>query len=816
MKKQNILLIVSIVLLILAGGYKTLAGEFTPDPKGGIINGKIIDAATNKPMEYVNIAVYKANDSSMVTGTITSENGEFRIEKLPHGDYFVKISFLGFDKHQTEKVTITPNKPVADLGIINMSSSSSNLSEVSVVAEKSKVEYQIDKRVINVDQTAVNKAGSAVNILENTPSIQVDPQGNVTLRGSSDFIVLIDGKPSVLKGSDALKQINAASIKQIEVITNPSAKYDSEGQAGIINIIRKKDYLQGLNGTINTSIGTTDKYTANALINYRKGKVNVFAGVDYADNINRGYLTINNTSYLPSGNQSVQETADQYFKNENLTGKVGIDYDLNDKNSFTFSGSYGKQGYDRGTDARYSYQLGSSDIKAFRASSNFMDVTGNVPSLTLDYLHKFKENHTLSFSSTFSAWDGRDENFLTEQIADENYHVTGLQSDLNYVKDNFNYQYRFNADYKQPVGKGTLEMGIQYRHEDREDDLRFFNFDVDSNVWIPNEQFTYFLDYLNDIYSGYATYSGTQWGIGYMLGLRSEYFTRQITFTNDTEKYNFDKFMLYPSVHLSKDIKGKHQFQLSYSRRINRPQPWLLNKQPGYVDPYNIFQGSPYLEPEYTDAFELNYRLVYKISTLSIQTYYRNTSNSFNTLRLLQDDGIMIHQLINTNQQQSYGFEASMDFNLTKWWQLSTGGNLYHYSIESLVENKQNTKDANSWDARLISNFTLKWGTRIQGVGYFQGAGIDAQGNSSGFYTVNLAVNQPIMKGKANIGLSAQNVLNSIKFDYTVKGSSFDNSYQIRAEGPIFMVTASYSFNNFQNKQRGRADDASFKGGGLF
>ncbi|MBK7029761.1 MAG: carboxypeptidase regulatory-like domain-containing protein [Bacteroidales bacterium] len=240
MKKQNILLIVSIVLLILAGGYKTMAGEFTPDPKGGIINGKIIDAATNKPMEYVNIAVYKANDSSMVTGTITSENGEFRIEKLPHGDYFVKISFLGFDKHQTEKVTISPNKPVADLGIINMSSSSSNLSEVSVVAEKSKVEYQIDKRVINVDQTAVNKAGSAVNILENTPSIQVDPQGNVTLRGSSDFIVLIDGKPSVLKGSDALKLINAASIKQIEVITNPSAKYDSEGQAGIINIIRKK------------------------------------------------------------------------------------------------------------------------------------------------------------------------------------------------------------------------------------------------------------------------------------------------------------------------------------------------------------------------------------------------------------------------------------------------------------------------------------------------------------------------------------------------------------------------------------------------
>lgn len=802
--------------LLLFSTQHLQANSFTPDPKGGSIYGKVTDASTSKPMEYVNIAVFNALDSTLVTGSITAEGGEFKIDKLPHGEYFVRISFLGFDRKETEKIKISNDQPNFDLGLIQLNTSASNLGEVAVTAEKSKVEYQIDKRVINVDQSVVAKGGSAVNVLENTPSVQVDPQGNLTLRGSSDYIVLIDGKPSVLKGSDALKQINAASIKQIEVITNPSARYDADGQAGIINIIRKKDHLQGLNGTISTSLGTTDKYTANALVNYRKGKINVFAGIDFADNINRAFINIDNASYLPSGNQYLTETVDQYNCNENLTGKAGIDFDLNDKNTFTLSGSYGKQGYDRGSDAFYNFLYEASDVKVYSRSNSYMDVTGNVPNITFDYQHKFKDNQTLSFSSTYSAWDGRDENTLTEEFTNEYFEVIDLQSQLNYVKDNSNFQYRFNADYKQPIGKGTFETGIQYRHEDRMDDLRFFNKNVETNEWIPNEQFTYKLDYLNDIYSGYATYAGTKWGIGYMLGVRSEFFTRQITFSNDSLDYNFDKFMLYPSVHLSKDIKGKHQFQLSYSRRINRPQPWLLNKQPGYIDPYNIFQGSPYLEPEYTDAFELNYRLVYKILTTSVQTYFRNTSNSFNTLRLLQDDGIMVHQLINTDQQQSYGIEGSVDLNLTKWWQLSTGGNLYHYTIESLVENKQNSRDANSWDARLISNFTLKWGSRIQSVLYFQGSGIDAQGTSSGFYVVNLAVNQPIMKGKANIGLSAQNLFDTIKFDYTVSNEKFDNSYMIRAEGPVFILTASYSFNNFQNKQRGRSDDASFKGGGMF
>jgi outer membrane receptor protein involved in Fe transport len=815
MKKRLLTLLVAFTANMLLASL-IYAENDIPESKGGSISGRVIDASTNQPMEYVNIAVFRVADSSLITGTISATDGQFKLDKIAAGDYYLRISFLGFEDRFTDKITVNSKSQQNNLGDIKLAAGTAELAEVSIVAEKSKVEYQIDKRVVNVSQDIVAKGGTAVDVLENTPSIQVDPQGNVTVRGSYDYIVLIDGKPSVMKGSDALKMINAAAIDKIEVITNPSAKYEADGKAGIINIIQKKDKLQGLSGTANLSLGTTDKYSANGLINYRKKKVNVFAGIDFAKNKYMTDLTIDNVSYLDEGNQYIHENVEQYNHNDNLGGKAGVDYELNAKNSFTVSGNYGKQGYDQGAAAQYNHYFEGSEQKSYYSSNSDLDVSGIVTGLNADYTHKFGENHTLTISSTYSSWDGTDENLVTEYNTDNLYNPLNINSSLTYRKDNFNYQYRLNADYKRQVKTGTLEAGFQYRYEMRKDDNVFKNLDTESNEWIQNPMYTYKLDYSNDIYSGYATYSDKKWGVGYMVGVRSEYFTRNIKFSNDADAYEYDKFMFYPSVHLTKTIKDKHQFQLSYSRRINRPQPWLLNKTPGYIDPYNIFKGSPELEPEFTDAFEFNFRTSYKILSFNAQTYFRNTTNSFDTRRTLQEDGVMVHELVNADNQQSYGVELGMDFNLTKWWQLSTGANLYHYTLDADASASGTSRKANSFDARLISNFTLKWGSRIQAVGYVRGPNVDINGKSEGFYTVNLAVSQPLMKGKVNVGLSAQNIFDSIKFDYTAESSNYNNKYTIDTEGLVLQLTASYSFNNFQNKQRGRADDASFKGGGAF
>jgi outer membrane receptor protein involved in Fe transport len=812
----------TLLALLLASAFQLLmiqhikAGNMVPDPKGGSISGRIVDASSNQPMEYVSVALFRASDSSLVTGAISNPDGKFKLEKISAGAYYLKISFLGFQNLQTDKIVISSKTMQNEMGDLKLTANTAELSGVSVVGERSKVEYKIDKRVINVGQDLVAQGGTAVNALENTPSVQVDAQGNVSLRGSYDYIVLIDGKPSVLKGSEALKQINAASIKQIEVITNPSAKYESDGKAGIINIIQKKEKMQGVSGTGSLSLGTRDKYSANGLVNYRKKKVNVFAGIDFAKNKYETDLEIRNLNFLETGTRHMDESVTQYNNNDNLGGKAGIDYDLNEKNAFTLSGNYGVQGYDNGASAKYNSYTEGSEQKYWYSSNNTTDVAGRVAGLNLDYTHKFGENHSLSVSNYYSSWDGEDENLLTEYTTDENYEPISTNSALTYKKDNFNFQYRLNADYKRMINTGTLEAGFQYRYEFRKDDYVFKNLDTENNEWVVNPMYTYKLDYDNDIYSGYVTFSDTKWGIGYMLGLRSEYFTRTISFSNDEVPYNYDKFMLYPSIHLTKSVKEKHQFQLSYSRRINRPQPWVLNKTPGYIDPYNIFQGSPELEPEYTDAFEFNYRLSYKIMSLSAQTYYRNTTNCFNTIRTLQDDGVMVHELINANSQQSYGSEIGLNFNIKKWWQLSTSANVYHYTLEADISSGETTRSSNSWDGRLITSFSLKKGTRLQGVFYMRGPQLDAQGESEGFYTVNLGASQQVLKGKLNLGVSAENIFNSIKFDYSASGVNYDNTYSIAVEGMVLRVTASYTFNNFQNKQRGRADDASFKGGGAF
>jgi iron complex outermembrane recepter protein len=254
---------------------------------------------------------------------------------------------------------------------------------------------------------------------------------------------------------------------------------------------------------------------------------------------------------------------------------------------------------------------------------------------------------------------------------------------------------------------------------------------------------------------------------------------------------------------------------VSYSRRINRPQPWLLNNTPSYIDPYNIFMGSPYLIPEYTDAFEINFRTLIKKFTFSVQTYYKYTTNSFTALRLMDDKGIMYHKLTNAESNQASGAEFGVDVNIAKWWQINSGANIYNYTLKTLVSNSTKTQSVNTWDARLVNSFNLKWGTRIQAVAYYRAPSVDAMGEVTDYMAYNIAISQSFMKGKATVSLSGQNLL-PVDFTYSVKTNRFDNKYIIGVEGPTVMLNITYNFNNFQNKQRGRRDDLEFKGGGSF
>ncbi|MHC1708631.1 MAG: TonB-dependent receptor [Bacteroidales bacterium] len=782
----------------------------------GSISGKIVDYTSSHPMEYVNIALFTAKDSSFVTGTITDSTGRFEINKVNMGAYYLEASFMGYKKTRTVTFSLNPENRTIDLGQIQLSPTSEILKTYEVTAEKQRIEYKIDKRVINVDKDIIAKGGTAVNALENTPSVQVDAQGNVTLRGSSDYLVLIDGKPSPVKGSDALKQIPAGSIEKIEVITNPSARYDAEGQAGIINILLKKEKLQGLNGTINASAGTGDKYTSSAQLNFREKKINIFGGYEFARNKYISNIDVDTRYILENDDLIIASKLKQFFHNDNLTVNAGMDYTLDAKNTLSVSGSYGEQSYDQGGDSKYIQFKELQSFMFHKTSHIYNDIMGRVTTLTADYQHLYGENHSLSLSNYFFQWDGRDDNCMSVSSTNEYFEDPSLDSKLWFVKDNYNYQYRANLDYKRPLRKGSIEAGAQYRYEYRFDDLVFKTFNIDQQAWYYSTLFSNVSHYYNSIYSGYATYQNMFHGIGYQVGLRSEYFQRSIEISNEKKDYEYDKFMLYPSLHLSKDFGGKHQLQAGYSRRINRPVPYLLNNNPSYIDPNNIFKGSPLLKPEFTDAYELNYRFAAKIFSVFAQTYIRNTTNSFSAIRTLGDDGISYHELTNADRLSSYGIELGGDLSLAKWWQLSTGINLYHYSIEAEIAGTSENQSTDTWDARIVSNWSLPWGTRFQGSAYYRAPSVDVQGKVTDLYVINLAVSQVFMKGKANLSLVAQDIFKTSKFSYSYNNSRIRNLFVIQNEGQIFMLNFSYSFNNFEHKQRGRGDDSNFGGGRAF
>ena len=791
------------------------ANETCNIPGQGNVSGKILEQNSKTPMEFVTIVLHASADSSVISATVTDMDGKFAIGNLANGIYYIEIDFMGFQKKLVSGISVSIDKPQADLGEIILSPMENLLKEVTVSAEKNKIEYKLDKRIVNVDKNLNAQGGSAIEALENTPSVQVDAQGNLTLRGSSDYVVLIDGKPSVLKGSDALKQIPANSIKQIEVMTNPSAKYDADGNSGIINIISKKDKLQGFNGSVSLTAGLPDKYTSNILMNYRSGRFNYFAGFDYSDRTFYNFIDINNITHRTEGDQYVKERVDEWYCNDNLAFKYGFDFDPNDKNSFSFSGSIGRQGYDNGTGAWY-HKWDDLGASSYNSSSNKLDVSGNILRFSGDFKHKFADDHSLSFSFYYGSWDGLDANLLKEMNTDEFYNESSLASQLDFNKDNSNYQLRANVDYSKPLYNGKFEAGFQYRFESRREDYLFRNYDVDAATWVDNDFYSYHQDYENVIYSGYAIYSGKMVGVNYQVGLRSEEFLRDIIINTDDEPHEFNKFMVYPSVHFSKEISDKHNFQLSYSRRINRPQPYLLNYTPSYKDPYNIFMGSPNLKCEYIDAFEFNYRVVLKGISFSTQTYFRNTTNAFTALRLLGDDGIMIHQLVNADNQTAFGVEQGVDIELNKWWKINANVNLYNYTLKTIFENEALRQNINTWDGRIVSNFSFKKGTRVQAMSYYRAKNVDAMGSTSGFFTCNLSVSQSLLKNKLKLGVTAQNLFNSLVFDYKTVTRDFNNKYNIRNEGPVVIFNLSYSFNNYQQKNRGRGDDIDFKGGGAF
>jgi len=787
-------------------------------PANGVLSGTVVDNE-GKPVEYATISLFSLRSGKLITGGITDVKGNFKISKIKLGGYKVDIKFIGFEKKTIKAVYLFPKGRGKGQGIeqnigqIKLEPSAIALDDVNVVADKSHVQYKIDKKIINVSQDVNATGGTAVDVLENTPSVNVDIDGNVELRGSSNFTVLIDGKPTVLESDEVLQQIPASSIENIELITNPSAKYDPDGAAGIINVIMKKKKTFGGSGIVNITVGTKDKYKGDANVAYKTGKFGFSVGLDYRDEMRYG-----GGSQYRRTDYNYTNTDTSFYMNYdgdrdmNIFGygfKGGIDYYINDKNTLSISGKYGERRFSRTLNSVYQEWTLPASTEDYYIRNSDVGYSGKSYSLNLNYSLKFNNpNRKLDVMAYYSSWDGKRVDDQNMYITDSEANITDSEPELK-KSDLINPRtnYRFKLDYVSPVGeKGMFEAGYQARYGIKTSDYQYSNYDSNTSAWIDDNEKMNKSDFYRNIQAAYGTFANEIWGFNYKFGLRMEYTDRLLDEYTSGEKYTLDRIDYFPSAYLTKELNKKQQIQLSYSRRINRPNGRSLNPFPNYMDPQNVRMGNPALEPEYVDSYELNFQNRFKKSFIAFETYYRRTNNLISRVNMLGDNNVLYRTYANLNYDNSIGAELSVNLKFNKWWSLNGSGTGYYYSLIGELDEEDISNESFNWRLRLNNTFSFKTKTRIQITGFYTGPSVTAQGTSKEFYFLNLAVRQDLFKKKLTITAKVRDILGSMSHSFISETENFYTDSQFSREGQVFSVTLTYKINNYKDKRKSRSN----------
>lgn len=778
----------------------------------GKLTGKVIDVQTNETVPFASAVLTDRATKAVVKTGQTDVNGNLVINNIPDGVFTIKISYVGYQNMVRDSVSFTMAQRVINLGTVKMTTSKGNvLSEVTITGQKSPIQLGIDKKVFAVDQSIVSEGGSAGDLLQNVPSVQTDVDGNVSLRGSTGVRILIDGKPSLIAGGNVaqvLASIPASSIETVEVITNPSSKYDAEGQSGIINIVLKKNTKLGLNGNVAVTAGNRDNYNANTSVSFQNKKINIYGNYGYRYG-NRPGSGFNNIQYKNSTGADDLAFADQTTdskstdKSHNL--KAGIDYYLTDKDILSFSGGFNSRENDRTELLTINkYGLGRAPLE-FSNRTNLNKGDGSSYDLNLDYSHKFKKaGEELTFNFGYTRGTNNNDQEYNTGI----YSLNGLAVDVDplmqtNINDGVNKNYNIQADYILPMGKfGKIETG--YRSQIRYSDNTTIatEFDNTTGQYEPEYDLSNQFNSKDQVHALYFNYQNQIKNFGYQLGLRGEDAslntnsgaygdTGGLTYTPGRIAYQ----RLYPSVYLTQKFKGEQQVQLSYTRRVNRPRPWDTNPFIDYSDALNWRQGNPNLLPEDVHSFELGYSKFWSKVTLISSVYMRRTNDLIQRVRSTPNaDGVIITTPQNLTSSLATGLELIAKVDVVKPWNFTANVNVYHNEIDAVPVYNITGTSGYSWNANVTNNFTLPYNITLQVRGEYNSSEVMAQGKRKANYGIDGGAKYDFLDKKSSLSLNVRDVFNTRKWAFYTEDGNSITDFQRRMQGPIGNLTFSYRF----------------------
>jgi len=811
--KKTLLLLLFAMLISL-----TQAMEPVPNSKGamgGTIKGIVKDKDMKTVVEYATVSVFTMTDSTLINGTITNSKGAFELKQLKPGNYYVEISFIGYNKKTIRNIPINRKHKIADLKEILISQSSEALGEVMVNAERLPVQYQIDKKVIPVSRQLTTASGNAVDVLESVPSINVDIEGNVSLRGSSSFTVLVDGRPSILEAADILTQMPASVIDNIEIITNPSAKYDPEGSSGIVNIITKKGKLKGTSGVVNLNVGNFNNYGADFLVNMRKNKFNFHFGVDYNNRNFSGSRESENITTLGDTTTHVFSYGDTDRERLGYGFRTGFDYEIDDKNILTLGLRYGGREMNMGSDLEYTdYTVakdGNTSPEEKYKSTDDWNREMQFYNANFSYQRNFKgKGHQLVTQVNYSYRDG-DEKSRTERRQNGSI-VDGKKA----TEKGPGSRLDIKADYTLPLGgKSKFEAGYQAKLRNSEDKTTQSDY-IDGDYSIQPE-FNKEVDYQKNVHGIYALYADKAGILGYQLGLRSEFTDREIKFKGVDESFTINRWDFFPTVHTQVELTEGNQLMASYTRRIRRPRGWNLEPFITWTDAYNVRQGNPNLKPEYIDSYELGYQKRMGEQSISFETYYRVTHNVMERIRSVYKENVMLSTTENVGKDYSLGIETMLNLSFAKWFKNDLIGNIYHYKIEGDYTLSDGTSQIDfstesfNWNLRNNSTFMFNKTTRFQINLMYHSASKKAQGERKAFFTANLGLKKEFFKRKLSATLQARNILGTAKHENINEGPDFYNYSKFDMQWPSIKLNLSYKINNYKKKRGARGENGDME-----
>jgi outer membrane receptor protein involved in Fe transport len=750
------------------------------------VTGSIIEENSNQPLAFASVVAKRPGSDQVINGTIANDTGGF-VLPVKASRFYLEISFIGFETVRLD--SLTPVKARLDLGRIKVKANAQTMDGVQVRAEKSAVTFKLDRRVFNVGQDLASTGVGALEVLNNVPSVNVDIEGNITLRGNSGVQILINGKPSVLsdEGSNALGTITADMIERVEVITNPSAKYEAEGSSGIINIVLKKEEKKGFNGSVSVNTGIPDNHSVGASLNRRTDKFNFFTqfGVGYRSlpryNENTNTNLISGTSVVSEG---VQYRNERFF---NI--RLGTDYHINKNNVITLSGSYAFEDESQPSQTDF-VVLDSGDIISEYSREESTTAENPKYQYDLQYEKKFNnhKDHVLQFS-TQGSFFGKEQRSQFSNIP-----TYGIDLSPNQRTETYFYQrdFIYKLDYVNPITKQiTLESGGQYTINDVGNEFEVSNEQGDGDYEV-DLNFTNNFVFNQKVLGGYVTtsYEGSRWGV--KLGARVEH-TDLDTELKTTEEQNDQNYLnLFPSGHASFKVSKKVSLQAGYSRRIYRPRLWDLNPFFNIRNNFNIRRGNPELQPEFGDSYEITSIFAFDKASFNASVYHLHTTNVIERVTLFEDN-VNITQPENIGTRDRTGLEINGKYTPARWLTMNGDFNYGLFTRTGEFQGQNFDFTGDQWSTKLTTRFKLPAQFEVELQGNYRSPFVTVQGEVSGFAFANFGLRKYLWKRKASLNLSVRDVFASRIRESFVYQPTFE-SYSFSQRGRFITLNFSYSF----------------------